>query len=383
MTLDLTTMLYLDHAATSFPKPPEVLAAVQRWFEDLGVSAQRGNSEATRTVHAEVERVRATVARHCGVPTERLAFCSGTTEALHLAFGGILRRGDHVVTTSWEHGSVARPLAAARDAGQIRLTLLRPAEPGQPPSPEQLAHVLETDPAALFVFTEASNVTGARLDAAALVATARRHGCVTLCDVSQTAGLLPEWGGHADLIAGSAHKSLLAPPGLGFLAARPDITVDPTKRGGTGSSVALESHPTEWPAAMEAGTPNTPAIFGLGAALDWIEVRGSEQLLAHGHAVCAAIQRELEQALGDRLRWHGLHSAVPRTPVLSFTVEGLDPEEAGMLLEAQQIHVRTGFHCTPWIHAELGTDAAGTIRVSPGPFVSVDAAQQVAAALSL
>ncbi|MCA8942517.1 MAG: aminotransferase class V-fold PLP-dependent enzyme, partial [Planctomycetes bacterium] len=321
--------LYLDHAATSFPKPPTVSAAVQRWFETLGVSENRGDGSARTIVADVVADVRARLARRCGVPRERVAFCSGATEALHLTFSGLLQRGHRVLTTDLEHNAVARPLAARAANGEIELERI-PVLPDGSLDLDVATARLREGRFDLLVFASASNVTGLVVDAGALVEAARQHGCRTICDASQSAGLLPlDFG--ADIVVASAHKSLLGPPGLGFLAARPDVELTPTKLGGTGSGMASDRHPADWPRGMEAGTPNTPAIFGLQASLDWIDERTEPSLLAHGLAWCDAFL----DACSDVVETIALPPRDRRVPIVSLRSAEFDPAELGAMLAEQ------------------------------------------------
>ncbi|MEE2886903.1 MAG: aminotransferase class V-fold PLP-dependent enzyme [Planctomycetota bacterium] len=356
-------MIYLDHAATSFPKPPAVLAAVQRWFSEQGVSASRGDSEACRTIAKAVDAIRHQMAAMCAVPDSRLVFTSGATDSLNTFLDGYLRSGDRVLTTALEHSSLVRPLVHLRQARGIEFDVIPPTGDGRV-SPAGFAVALAQRSYRLVAFSHASNVTGAVQDAAEICRLARGHRSTSLLDASQTAGLLDLDVG-ADVVVASAHKSLLAPPGLGILAVREAVDLPPSRFGGTGSSVAMEQQPSEWPAAMESGTPNTPAILGLGAALEFLESRGRDTILAEE----LANLDELRTALQDRVTTYS-PTAGPRIPVLSFNVHDLDPAEVGMLLAGAGIHVRTGFHCAPWLHEHLGTAAAGTVRVSLGPFSS-------------
>ncbi len=286
----------------------------------------------------------------------------------------LLRPGDAVLTTAWEHSSVVRPLLALQHERDLRLAVL-PPDAGLGIGVDAVRAALAARPR-LLVFSHASNVTGAVADAAAFCALARAQGTLTVLDASQTAGVLPLDVG-ADVLVGSAHKSLLGPPGLGFVAARPDLDLPPQKQGGTGSSRALAEHPTTWPAAFEAGTPNTPAILGLGEALRWLDGREPATDLGHGLDSIDELA-ELLASQGHRV----LRPAGPRLPVLSFVPAGLDPAEAGLLLDQAGIHVRTGFHCAPWLHAHLDTERGGTVRISPGPFVTAAEVRAAAAALA-
>jgi len=368
-------MIHLDQAATSHPKPPTVLAAIRDWYERLGVSGDRGDSSLCREVRQKVAATRARLGELVGLPAQRVAFTSGATESLNLALRAVLRGGDKVLTTAFEHGSAVRPLRALQRERGLRVEVLPPAGGGLDAG--AAAAALAALRPRLFVFTHASNVTGALFDAAALCDLARRHGALTLLDASQTAGLFDIAVG-ADLVAASAHKGLHGPPGLGFLAAREGLDLPPQKQGGTGSAAALDEHPTTWPAAFEAGTPDTPAILGLGAALQWLDAEG------RGHLCATALERraELIELLRRRPGVRLLEPPGPRTPVLSFVHEGLDPAEIGAMLDAAGVHVRTGFHCAPWIHRHLGTETAGTVRMSPGPFVSAADVRTAAAAVA-
>ncbi|MFO1052510.1 MAG: aminotransferase class V-fold PLP-dependent enzyme [Planctomycetota bacterium] len=370
------TTCYLDHAATSWPKPEGVTAAVLRWYRELGVSAERGDGDAQRMVLDIVERVRAQVGALVGVPGRRCAFTSGATESLNLLLRALLRPGARVVTTAAEHASVVRPLVHLREERSLDITVV-PCDAHGVVDAGRVIEALEGSPTALLVLAHAGNVTGAVVDVAPIFAAARARGTTTLLDACQTLGTLDCRTG-ADLVVASAHKALLGPPGLGFVLAAPGIEVPSPKQGGTGSSRALDHQPGGWPACFEAGTPNTPAILGLGAALDWHATHDRE-------ASRASALRALDELRG-RLAASGtnrIHSPVdgPRIPILSFTASDHDTAEIGAILEMAGIAVRHGFHCAPWVHRALGTEAAGTVRVSPGPFVSTADVLRVAEAL--
>ena len=368
-------MIYLDHAATSFPKPAPVLAAVLRWFEELGVSADRGDSKLCAEVAREVRAARSGLADLMGMAPERVAFVSGATEGLNLVLRGILRPGDRVVTTDVEHSSLVRPLVHLRSV--LNLEIVRIACDGYGRlDPAAFADALRGKTTRLVAFSHASNVTGAVCDAAAICALSRARGALSLVDASQSAGIVSLRVG-ADVVVASAHKHLHAPPGLGFVAVMPGTPLTTLKQGGTGSSKALDRHPEEWPTAFEAGTPNTPAILGLAAALRWSRER-AQQDLERGLARIDALRASLAAAGAVSFQ---SPVASPRIPILSFTIQGLDTSEAGVLLAEAGIHVRTGYHCAPWIHERLGSAETGTIRVSPGPEISADQALAPARAL--
>lgn len=359
-------MIYLDHAATSYPKPPAVLEAVGRWFREIGVSADRGDGPATAECVATVQRCREGLARRTGHRPERVAFCSGATEGLNLALRALVGEGCRVGTTWFEHSSVVRPLralgAVIRRAGDVR----------------ELCQEVAAGGLDVIVMTHASNVTGEVFDARSVAEVARRRGVPLVLDASQSAGYLPLDVG-ADVVVASAHKALHGPPGLGFVSVAQDLELAPQKHGGTGSSAALDRHPTEWPAAFEAGTPNTPALFGLDAALRWLDERGEATLLEQATTTLATLRGSLEGCPDVELTPAPDGSSVP---VLSLRHARYDPVELGAILSSGGFHVRAGFHCAPWAHDALGMAAAGSVRVSTGPETRTEEIAALAAMLT-
>ncbi len=353
-------MIYLDHAATSFPKSPAVLAAMQRWFADVGVSASRGSGTRCQLAAAETRAARQGLARLLGCPATRIAFVSGATEGLNLALRALLRDGDRVLTTAFEHSSVVRPLRALQRERNLQIEIVPPAADGSLPL-AAVRTALQTFRPQLLVFTHASNVTGACFDAAALCSLAREGGATTLLDASQTIGLV-ECNVGADVVVASTHKALGSPPGLGFVAAL-TRELTPQKQGGTGHSRALEDHPNTWPEAFEAGTPNTPAIFGLAAAFHPQNHKTAAQRLAASLEPLVSLSERLATMPHVRCL---LPNTEQRVPVLSLVHAQYDCAELGAMLAAQDLHVRTGHHCAPWLHAHLGTDTTGTVRISTG-----------------
>lgn len=369
--------VHLDHAAGSWPKADGVLAAITRWYAELGVGAERGDSALTREVANEVDATRGALARRLGVAPARCAFTSGATESINLFLRACLAPGDHVLATATDHAAVVRPLVALRRERGLSIDRIDCDAQGRI-DPQRVIDALARRPPRLVVLNHASNVTGAVLDAAPLIAAAHAHGARVLLDASQTIGVLDVALG-ADAVAGSAHKSLFGPAGLGFLAIAADLELAPQKQGGTGSSRALDEHPHDWPLAFEAGTPNTPAILGLGAALRWLATHDAAAARRRTLAAVDALRAHLLEHRGIACQSPGDGDA--RLPILSFTSRDHDPAELGALLDLAGFHVRTGHHCAPFVHAALGTNAAGTVRVSPGPFVSAEDLFRVASVL--
>ena len=340
------------------------------------MSADRGDGSANRAIAGEVARVRAALARMCGVPPSHCAFTSGATESLNLVLSAILREGDRVVTTAIEHASAARPLVALRTRRGLDLEVV-PCDAFGRLDPDAVARSLRSAPTRLLVVNHGSNVTGSVSDVRPMIEAAHAEGAMVVLDASQTVGVFDTALG-ADLVIGSAHKALLGPPGLGFVGAAAHVRLEPPKPGGSGSTRALDTHPDDWPAVLEAGTPNTPAILGLGAALDWRTGFDTHRSRLDSLRRLDDLRQRLESLAGFTTQ---SPTRGDRLPILAFTCEPFDPAEIGAVCDAAGITVRSGHHCTPWIHRYLGTEAEGTVRVSPGPFINEAELMAVAAAL--
>ena len=367
--------VYFDNAATSWPKPPAVYAAVDYAMRELGAGAGRSPyAEATEATRG-VEATRRACARLLGIvePT-RLIFTSGGTSALNLAIHGILRPGDHVVTTVVEHNSVLRPLTAWRDRGATRLTHVACDGAGRV-DPDDVRRAIEPK-TRLIALAHASNVTGAVQPVAEVAAVARERGVRTLIDAAQTAGQVPidvaQLG--VDLLATSGHKGLLGPLGTGLLYMGPGMEnfVDAIEHGGTGTRSDEDRQPTTMPDKYESGNPNVPAIVGLGAAVEFLAGRGvaawQEQCRAH----LARLRNGLEMIPGVRL--FGPLATADSVALVSLTIEGYDPQEVAAVLDSSfRIQVRPGLHCAPLMHRALGTlDRGGTVRLSLGHFTTAE-----------
>ena len=297
--------------------------------------------------------------------SSRLAFMQNATAALNAALFGVLRPGDHCVTSSWEHNAVARPLQELTRRGVEVSIVACDSAGGMDPADFAAAMRPNTR---LLTAMHASNVTGALFPAKELARVAHSGGALFLLDAAQTAGCMPvdveDLG--VDLLAAAGHKSLLGPMGTGFLYVAPGVNLAPTMFGGTGSYSELLAMPEEYPDRLEAGTLNVPGLAGLHAAVNW--------LLAHG---VANIQAR-EQALILRLR--AALAGMPAVtvygdrsdaPVLAFNVDGMSSVEVASILDASfGICTRSGLHCAPHAHRTLGTLATGAVRVSPGPFTT-------------
>ena len=360
-------MIYLDNAATSGRKPDAVFEAVIDAMKNCSGNPGRSGHKVSLKAGNIVEDARIKCSRLFGCPdSSRMIFCSNATDALNLAIQGVVTEGSHVITTSMEHNSVARPLESLRTRKNVSVTKVR-TDINTGADVDEIASAI-SDKTSLVVINHVSNVTGTVSDIAAIGKVCREKGVTFLVDASQSAGIFPIDVGamSIDMLAFPGHKSLLGPQGTGGLYIGPGIDPETLKQGGTGSRSELLTMPDMLPDRYESGTLNVPGIAGLGAGAGYILETGIDAIA------------EREKALTDRLI-DGL-SAIPKVRVLapesgyargtavSITIDGAEPQEIGLLMDqAFDIAVRAGLHCAPDAHTTLGTiDSGGTIRISPG-----------------
>ncbi|MCA9081403.1 MAG: aminotransferase class V-fold PLP-dependent enzyme [Planctomycetaceae bacterium] len=376
--------LYFDNAATSFPKPEAVYQAVDDYQRLLGAAVGRGATRTGAAVQKIVDRCRSRAAQLLGVEqTSHVLFTSNATDSLNLALHGLLRPGDRVITTPWEHNSVLRPLRTLADHS-VQTEFVR----ATPEGTIDLSHLDELllQPTRLVVLTHASNVTGTIQPVSEVVAAAQRAGARVLLDASQTAGHVPLSARNlgVDLLACPGHKGLLGPLGTGLLLLRRDIECElmPIRQGGTGTSSELEQQPAELPARYESGNHNAPGIAGLDAAIGWLLERGVETVRQHELEITTALLSGLREL--SAITVHGSASAEARVGVVSLSIRGLEPQTIAMLLDEHfSIETRAGLHCAPRSHRTLGTvEQGGTLRLSPGVFTNHDDVDRVLEALA-
>ena len=358
-------LIYADQAATSWPKPPEVVAAMTAYMQEAGANPGRSGHRLAVEAARRVFLTRCRLAELLGITDEsRVVFVPGATWAINVALYGLLRPGDEVITSSMEHNAVARPLFDLSARGVVVRRVLCDREGRL--DPEDVRRAM-TDRTRLVVMTHASNVTGTLLPAAEVGRLARERGIAFLLDAAQTAGCVPldVQELHVDLLALTGHKGLLGPQGTGALYIREGLDPTPLVRGGTGSFSHLDSQPEQLPDRHESGTINGPGLAGLGAALEVIAERGVDAIRLHEMELADRLLGRLREV--PRVRVYGPMRARARVPVVSFNIEGMDPAEVGWRLDEQfGIMVRTGLHCAPWAHRTIGTYPRGTVRISLG-----------------
>ncbi|MBI2808218.1 MAG: aminotransferase class V-fold PLP-dependent enzyme [Planctomycetes bacterium] len=375
-------MIYLDNAATSFPKPETV-------YQTLDAFARHNLANPGRAGHRMAlasERV-LDDCRHLlnqffhGEGPERFIFTLNCTDALNMAFKGVLKEGDHVITTDLEHNSVSRPLRAMELAGKITLTRV-PADQGGTIDPGAIQQAI-TPKTRLIAMAHGSNVLGTVQPIQEVGEIARQNEVLFLVDAAQTAGVIPIdiQTMRIDLLAFPGHKSLLGPTGTGALYVGPGAIVGAWREGGTGGDSSSETQPRDYPYFLEGGTPNVLGVAGLAAGIKYVTEQGLARIHQHEVELVERLWKRLDEIGGYEVFGH--RDMAKRVGTLSIRSEALPAAEIGGILDqAFEIAIRPGLHCAPYIHRAIGTFPDGAVRVSPGPFNTSDDIETLAAALA-
>jgi cysteine desulfurase family protein len=360
--------VYLDNAATSWPKPEAMMLAMRRF--NAGVGANPGRSghrlsiAAARVVYAARERAAQLLG---AADPARIAFTRNATEALNIAIQGLLKPGDHVLASSMEHNSVMRPLRAAERRG-VQLDVV-PCSPEGWLDPDDVARAIRPGTRALIV-THTANVTGTLMPIEDLARLAREHGLLLCVDAAQSAGCVPleveRWG--VDILCFTGHKSLCGPQGTGGIYLREGVEalVEPLLLGGTGSASEYEEQPDFMPDRFEPGTPNAIGLAGLEAGIGHVLATGVAAIRAHEMRLTGLLTEALAGMRGVTLL--GPRDPERKTGIVSFILDGQDPAETALELDQDfGVLTRPGLHCAPAAHRTLGTFPAGAVRCSFGP----------------
>lgn len=365
--------VYLDNAATTKQKPPEVFEAVNRYAQEVGCSAARGGYHCSLQASRLVLETRMLLADLFNVGnSEQIIFTPNVTYALNIIFRGLLNPGDHVVTSSMEHNAVIRPLRALEQAGLIELSVV----------PCNLEGLIDPDRVRLYikentvmlVTTHASNVTGGIFPVARLSALARDHDLLYVLDAAQTAGgeVIDSQALDLDVLAFTGHKGLYGPPGTGGFAISERVAkrIRPVICGGTGSRSELQVQPEFLPDMLEAGTQNTWGLAGLKAGVEFVTDTGVVNIRRHKQRLTNLFLEGLREI--RQIQVHGPGDAKEQSGVVSITVMNRDLGELSFLLDDEYgIMTRSGLHCAPLAHETIHTFPEGTLRFSFGYFNTV------------
>lgn len=369
-----SALIYLDNGATSFPKPEEVYGFMDSFYRRYGVNPGRSGYDLCIESGDLVEETRRLLAGFFGgQDPNRLVFGYNATDALNLAIFGLLKPGDHAVTTHLEHNSSLRPLWHLEQQG-VAVDWVDFDQHGYI-DPDEVIGKLRPNTRAV-VINHGSNVIGTVQPVAPIGAVCRARGIPLVLDVSQTAGMLPldmeELG--AGVICFTGHKSLQGPMGIGGMVVRESVELRQTRAGGTGVRSAQRHHLEEYPYRMEYGTPNLPGIAGLNAGVKWVLARGVAAIHRHEMDLWRQLRDGLRAIEGVTLYCADDVADRERISVLSFNVAGLDAADVGTMLDVDYgIACRTGLHCAPMVHEHLGTDKIhGAVRFGIGPLNTME-----------
>lgn len=382
----MSKLIFLDNGATSFPKPEEVYTYMDHFYRNFGVNPGRSGYDLCMEAGLVVEDTRKLLSEFFhGTDPNRLCFGYNSTDALNLIISGLLKPGDHAVSTALEHNSVLRPLYhLMRDGVEVDFV---PFDGAGFVDPGEIRKRFRPN-TRLVVVNHASNVIGTVQPVAAIGRLCREAGVLFAIDASQSAGKVPidMEAQSIDVVAFTGHKSLLGPTGIGGLCVREGVEIRHTRAGGTGVRSAVKAHLDEYPYRLEYGTPNVMGIAGLKAGVTWVKGRGIEAI----HREEMRLARLLLDGLKaiPRVVTYCLDSLDEHIAVLAFNVEGMEAADVGTMLDVDfGIACRTGLHCAPLVHERLGTDKIhGAVRFGIGPFnteehvrAAVDAVGRIAA----
>ena len=372
-------MIYLDNAATTLHKPPEVAEAVKNAILTAG-NASRGAHGVSLSASRMVFETRSQLAKLFGCPrADHVVFTANSTEALNIAIYGLFSSGDHVISTDLEHNSVLRPLYDLQTRG-VSVDFV-PADRQGNIRYEDMETLFRPETKAV-VCTHASNLTGNLLDIAKIGAIAHAHGTLLVVDASQTAGAVPidMQRMHISVLCFTGHKSLMGPQGTGGAYVRPGLRVAPLLVGGSGVHSFDETHPLQMPTALEAGTLNVHGLAGLCAGVRWLLEQGVESLADRENALAHLFYEQVRTAPGVTV--YGDMTMRPRAPIVALNIGQEDSARvADILWEDCGICVRAGAHCAPLMHKALGTAEQGVVRFSFSHFNTEQEVQQAAQAV--
>jgi cysteine desulfurase family protein len=370
----MSDLIYLDNAATAFPKPPVVIDTMAEFYRDFGVNPGRAGYDLAVEAGLMLDGARTLLGEFFNNPAhdrDRTCFALNASAGLNMIIQGVCHEGDHVVSTMLEHNSVLRPLYEMEQAGLITHDLV-PFDGDGFVDPDDIARAIKPN-TRLVIINHGSNVIGTIQDAAAIGRICREKGVLFALDTAQTAGMIPidmeAW--HVDMVAFTGHKSLMGPTGTGGMVIGPDVPLRATRWGGTGVKSAVRTHLDYFPYIGEVGTANTVGIAGLKRGVEWVQEQGMARIRDHEMQLAARLIDGLRDI--PKVTLYCAAATERNLPVVSANVEGFESTQTGEILDVEHdIATRIGLHCAPMAHVGIGTTPKGTVRFSVGPFNTVE-----------
>lgn len=369
-------MVYLDNAATSFPKPEEVYVEMDVFMRKVCANPGRSSHEMARASAAVVMRAREGIAKLFNIENPlHVGFTCNATMALNMAIHGVLKKGDHVITTAMDHNSVLRPLYELKKKGIIDYTVIMPKNQFGAIELSSFTKAVRTN-TKLIATTLSSNVTGMVLPYKEIGEIAKKMGILYLLDCSQGAGVLPIDVNNMNIsmLAFPGHKALMGPQGTGGLYVNEAVALRSIIQGGTGSRSFETVQPDFMPDIIESGTLNTPGLAGLNAGVEFILKTGTDAIYKKKKSLLERLYEGL--AVNKRIKLYSTIEDYMNSGIIALLIDGLDSSEAANILDSKyNIAVRPGFHCAPLAHKALGTCKTGLVRLSLGYFNTPDEIQ--------
>ncbi|QEK13521.1 aminotransferase class V-fold PLP-dependent enzyme [Crassaminicella thermophila] len=373
-------MIYLDNAATTFPKPENVYRSMDECMRKYGANPGRSGHKLALEAGRAIYKTRELICQLFNIDNPmQIIFTCNATDSLNLALKGLLKSGDHVITTSMEHNSMIRPIVSLEKLG-VEHTVVQCDKDGII-DPKMIQKEIKEN-TKLIAMTHASNVTGTLMPIEEVGKIAKRNGVLLLVDAAQTAGVYPidVKKMNIDLLAAPGHKGLLGPQGTGILYIKEGLVLKQMKEGGTGSKSELLTQPDILPDRYESGTPNTPGIVGLGAGIEFIQNEGLDKIRKHEEALTDYMICELKKI--KKIKIYGPKDAKKQAAVISINIGDEDSSEVSYVLDKVfNIAVRSGLHCAPLAHKTIGTFEQGTVRFSLGYFTTKEDVKKAVEAL--
>jgi len=360
-------LVYLDNAATVYPKPREVIDFMCQFYSEKGINPGRSGYDLCLEVEEMIRETRKILTEFFGGDDpNRLVFTYNASDSLNIIINGLLKEGDHAITSCLEHNSVIRPLNHMKANNLVEVDYL-PFDSEGYIDPDDIKRKIKKN-TRLVIINHASNVIGTIQPIAEIGKICHEHGITFAIDAAQSAGVIPIDVKHMniDVVAFTGHKSLLGPTGIGGIYVGKEVEIIQTRYGGTGVHSAYPLHLPEYPYRLEVGTINVMGVAGLNAGQKYIAQRGLENIYSEEMELLSLFQQGLAELKNVTI--YGTKSLRNRIPVLSLNVKGYEAINIGILLDgSHNIAVRTGLHCAPKIHEQLGTAPSGSVRFSIGP----------------